>query len=136
MRNDEGDKIVAFDMLSPVGGLSWDPSRQGKAKLYAELSRFFFDKIGGTNDETHLYYKLRLAEEWHDLLGTPPRGTAQQKADWFRPVATTYSRYILPTGTEDALRGLQEDSAETGHQLQPLRPVSYTPLTLTTHREV
>ena len=48
------------------------PLNPGKANLYAELSRFFFDKIGGTNDETHLYYKLRLAEEWHDLLG-PPR---------------------------------------------------------------
>jgi len=35
MRNDEGERIVSFDMISPVGGVSWDPSRQGKAKIYA-----------------------------------------------------------------------------------------------------
>lgn len=103
------------------------PLNPGKANLYAELSRFFFDKIGGTNDETHLYYKLRLAEEWHDLLGAPPAGAAQQKADWFRPVAAAYSRYILPAGPGAALRELQGDSAETGSLLQQLRRLEIEP---------
>ncbi len=35
MRNDEGEKIVDFDIVSPVGGVSWDPGGQGKAKIYA-----------------------------------------------------------------------------------------------------
>lgn len=103
------------------------PLNPGKANLYAELSRFFFDKIGGTNDETHLYYKLRLAEEWHDLLGTPAPGSAGQKADWFRPVADAYSRYILPAAGRDALEELQESSEETKLLLRELRQLGIEP---------
>ena len=103
------------------------PLNPGKANLYAELSRFFFDKIGGTNDETHLYYKLRLAEEWHDLLGPPPAGNARQKADWFRPVADAYSRYILPADGREALEELQEDSEETKRLLRELRQLDIEP---------
>jgi len=35
MRNDIGEKIVGFDMVSPVGGISWDPTGRQLAKLYA-----------------------------------------------------------------------------------------------------
>ena len=35
MRNDVGEKIVGFDMVSPVGGISWDPTGKQLAKLYA-----------------------------------------------------------------------------------------------------
>ena len=103
------------------------PLNPGKANLYSELSRFFFDKIGGTNDETHLYYKLRLAEEWHDLLGAPPAGSARQKADWFRPIADAHSRYILPAGGSDPLEGLQKNSGETRRLLRELRELDIEP---------
>ncbi|MBJ95620.1 MAG: hypothetical protein CMP23_14245 [Rickettsiales bacterium] len=35
MRNDEGEKIVNFDAVSPVAGVAWDPTGQGQAKIYA-----------------------------------------------------------------------------------------------------
>ncbi|MEE2830073.1 MAG: carboxypeptidase regulatory-like domain-containing protein [Myxococcota bacterium] len=35
MRNDVGEKIVGFDMVSPVGGVSWDPTGRQIAKIYA-----------------------------------------------------------------------------------------------------
>ena len=35
MRNDVGEKIVGFDMFSPVGGIAWDPTGKQLAKLYA-----------------------------------------------------------------------------------------------------
>ena len=35
LQNDVGESIVAFDFLSPVGGISWDPANNGRAKIYA-----------------------------------------------------------------------------------------------------
>ncbi len=35
LRNDVGDRIVGFDAITPVGGVSVDPSGTGKAKIYA-----------------------------------------------------------------------------------------------------
>lgn len=40
--------------------------------LYKELSWYFLHKIGGFTDDAHNYYKMKLAEEWHGLLGEPP----------------------------------------------------------------
>jgi hypothetical protein len=34
MRNDVGERIVGFDAVTPVAGVSWDPTREEKAKLY------------------------------------------------------------------------------------------------------
>lgn len=34
MRNDEGERIVGFDSVTPVAGLTWDPSLEQKAKVY------------------------------------------------------------------------------------------------------
>ena len=35
LRNDVGDRIVGFDAITPVGGVSVDPSGRGIAKIYA-----------------------------------------------------------------------------------------------------
>ena len=35
LRNDVGDRIVGFDAITPVGGVSVDPSGTGRAKIYA-----------------------------------------------------------------------------------------------------
>lgn len=34
MRNDEGERIVGYDILTPVGGITFDPSRRQLSKLY------------------------------------------------------------------------------------------------------
>lgn len=103
------------------------PLNPGKANLYAELSRFFSDKIGGTNDEAHLYYKRQLAGKWHDLLGEPPAGSAQEKADWFRPVAEAYSSYIGSRGAKGALERLQENVKGTEILLREIRAMKIEP---------
>jgi hypothetical protein len=35
LKNDIGESIVAFDFVSPVGGISWDPANNQRAKIYA-----------------------------------------------------------------------------------------------------
>jgi hypothetical protein len=34
MRNDEGERIVGFDSVTPVGGVAWDPTLKQRAKIY------------------------------------------------------------------------------------------------------
>lgn len=40
--------------------------------LYRELAWIYSHKIGGSSDEAHLYYKVRLAVFMDELLGPPP----------------------------------------------------------------
>ena len=63
MRNDVGEKIVGFDMVSPVGGIAWDPTGKQLAKIYAgggiviDESRL---SIAGFLDKNGLGRKLYL----------------------------------------------------------------------------
>ncbi len=57
--------------------------------LHKELSFFFAHKLDGNSDDAHLYYKRRFAEEWHDLLGSPPQSWDDRTA-WMKVVADAH----------------------------------------------
>lgn len=54
--------------------------------LHKELAFFFAHKIEGYSDDAHLYYKNRLASEWHFLLGAPPDAIEDRLA-WIEEIA-------------------------------------------------
>lgn len=65
LRNDVGDSIVAFDFVSPVGGISWDPTNSQKAKIYLG-GGIVLDEgrlaVAGFLDKNGLGRKLYLGE--------------------------------------------------------------------------
>ena len=48
------------------------PANPNDMLLHKELAWIFIHKIQGYTDDANPYYKRRLAEEWHSLLGPPP----------------------------------------------------------------
>jgi len=50
-------------------GIPYNPKA---AYLYRELAWIYDHKIGQTSDEAHMYYKVQLAQQMQDVLGTPP----------------------------------------------------------------
>ncbi|MGE3166631.1 MAG: hypothetical protein AB7O52_17150 [Planctomycetota bacterium] len=56
--------------------------------LHRELCWLFTHKIGGDTDDSHYYYKDRLAREWEAVLGVPPDN---DRVAWFAPVAQAAS---------------------------------------------
>ncbi len=65
------------------------PLNPRNVQLYKELGYIFFHKVGGFMDDMHWYYKRRLAEEWHELLGAPIGSNDIQKVvePWRKIVA-------------------------------------------------
>jgi hypothetical protein len=65
LRNDEGERIVGFDFLSPVGGVAWDPTGKQILKIFAgggiviDESRL---AVSNFIDRNGLGYKLYLGE--------------------------------------------------------------------------
>ena len=72
------------------------PANPNDLLLHKELAWIFLHKIGGYMDDANVYYKRRLAAEWTEVLGQPPKPDALDRdrahatkkfADWLRPVA-------------------------------------------------
>ncbi len=59
-------------------GLTYNPT---EAEIYRELARFFQDKIGGTLDQNHRYYKEAWATKMVQILGrNPDLSTIQEQS--------------------------------------------------------
>ena len=97
--------------------------------LYKELAWIYLHKIGMFSDDFHNYYKAKLAEEWHFLLGEPafgdadafgPDGKVILRPDpkdpeklitqreyaaitEFRPIAYIYDKYVNHSNTPRAV---------------------------------
>ncbi len=64
------------------------PKNPNSPRVYKELGWIFSHKVGQISDDMHWYYKRKLAEEWHELLGAPTEGaTTQQAVDTVRRIA-------------------------------------------------
>ena len=71
LRNDVGESIVAFDFLSPVGGISWDPANNQRAKIYAGGGIVLDESrlgIAGFLDKNGLGRKLYLGPYYDNEL--------------------------------------------------------------------
>ncbi|MBI5722462.1 MAG: hypothetical protein HZA50_00775 [Planctomycetes bacterium] len=64
--------------------------------LFKELSWAYCQKIGGSSDDMHYFYKQRLAKEMQDLLGSPPSGSTADVIAAFGPVAQAQIDRNLP----------------------------------------
>ena len=68
------------------------PKNPNDVQLHRELAWIFNHKLQGFMDDANRYYKKELAQEWHMLLGEPPRLAAgyeeatQQMVDWLEEV--------------------------------------------------
>ena len=67
--------------------------------LHKELSFFFMHKLNGNSDDAHLYYKRKLAQRWHNILGEPPESW-NDRTLWIKEIADA------PRTTTDAIRTL------------------------------
>ena len=67
--------------------------------LHKELAFFFMHKLNGNSDDAHLYYKRKLAERWHNILGEPP-DSWNDRTLWMKEIADA------PRTTQDAIRQL------------------------------
>lgn len=65
-------------------GLDYNPRALA---LHKELAWIFFHKIGGFSDNSHWYYKRRLASEMQHLLAAPAYGSTEEAIAAFRPIA-------------------------------------------------
>jgi len=93
-------------------GIPYNPKA---IRLYRELSWIFAHKIGRYTDDKHWYYKLRMAEEWHGVLGSLADGlTAEQALANFKPIADASDRYVVfdrPTAkTAELIEQLESQS--------------------------
>src|SRR5690606_22534304 len=64
--------------------------------VHKELAWIFLHKIQGYTDDANPYYKVRLAHEWHEVLGPPPapdsddtsrQRVIEQYVNWLMPIA-------------------------------------------------
>ena len=97
-------------------GLAFNPRGM---ELYQDLAFIYFFKIGGYLDDSHVYYKQRLAKEMQDLLGSPPPGTTDEVVEAFRPIALAARQFLDKRpelrGAEDIQAGqLKALLADTG----------------------
>ena len=72
LRNDIGERIVGFDMVSPVGGVAWDPTGKQIAKLYAGGGMVIDESslgIASFLDKNGLGRKLYLGEYFDSSTG-------------------------------------------------------------------
>lgn len=72
-------------------GLAFNPRG---IELYQDLAFIYFFKIGGYLDDSHVYYKQRLAKDMQDLLGAPPAGSTDEVIEAFRPIALAAGRFL------------------------------------------
>ncbi|MEX1016253.1 MAG: hypothetical protein WDZ31_05860 [Phycisphaeraceae bacterium] len=71
------------------------PNNPTAIRLYRELGWIFFHKFGQYADDMHWYYKLELAREWQEVLGTPVQSASGEEAvAGFAPVADAADRYF------------------------------------------
>ncbi len=64
-------------------GLRYNPN---DVELHKELAFWFAHKIEGYSDDAHLYYKYKLCQEWHGLLGEPPAAW-DDRTGWIKRIA-------------------------------------------------
>jgi hypothetical protein len=79
--------------------------------LHKELAFFFMHKLNGNSDDAHLYYKRKIAERWHYLLGEPPVSWAD-RTEWIKEIA-------------DAPRTIQEAITKTPKVKQLLETLNH-----------
>lgn len=73
------------------------PNNPNDLLIHKELAWIFLHKIQGYTDDANPYYKVRLAHEWHEVLGPPPEPdpedlsrerVLEQYVQWLEPIAT------------------------------------------------
>ncbi len=87
------DWVSKGERMLRTRGIPYNPNA---VILYKELAWIWFHKIGGGTDDFNNYYKLRVAQEWEELLGPPPPGVDRQIVlSWFRPLRDAADRYFV-----------------------------------------
>ena len=109
--------------------------------LHKELAFFFMHKLNGNSDDAHLYYKRKIAERWHYLLGEPPASWKDRTA-WIKEIAdapnSIKSAENKTPKVKELLETLEQNFSEfsdSAHNLSPeilLNQVSQL-VTITTH---
>jgi len=106
-------------------GIPANPKATG---LYRQLAWTYLFKIGGFTDDMHWYYKRKLAEHWHELLGAPPAGDPAQTLEWFKPISEMDRQFFrtdaLPIEVHDRLGDLVVEYRETELE-EPLESLRY-----------
>lgn len=88
------------------GGIDANPN---SVRLYQQLAWIYHHKVGMFQDNFNWYYKRKLAEEWHALLGEPPK-EKEEYLEWFSEIVNAPTqRQDLPEGSRRLLDWLEEN---------------------------
>jgi hypothetical protein len=102
------------------------PQNPTSVLLHKELAWIYLNKIGGYTDEMHLYYKQRLAADWHAILGAPPEQGPESVVAAFEPIAQAYDDYLNDAEPGRDLRlELERQAASTRSYARELREMGY-----------
>jgi hypothetical protein len=110
-------------------GIVYNPSN---IAIYRQLGWTFFHKIGQRSDDMNHYYKIKLAEEWQELLGNPTEGATKELAlERFGPIADAADLYfgqtVETTDVRDPLTYMYEVDPPTRALVARLREIGYEP---------
>jgi len=93
--------------------------------LHKELAFFFMHKLNGNSDDAHLYYKRKIAERWHYLLGEPPASWKDRTA-WIKDIAdapnTIKAAENKTPRVKELLETLERDFSEFSDNTDTLSP--------------
>ncbi|MFG0283011.1 MAG: hypothetical protein ACF8R7_01190 [Phycisphaerales bacterium JB039] len=91
------------------------PNNPNDLLVHKELAWIFLHKIQGYTDDANPYYKIRLAHEWHEVLGPPPEPdpedlsrerAVEQYVQWLEPIAASPETLLTLRAQDPAVDGL------------------------------
>ncbi len=117
------DWVSKGERMLRTRGIPYNPKA---VLLYKELAWIWFHKIGGNTDDFHNYYKYKVAEQWDELLGSPPIGApAPVVLAWFEPVRNAADEYFVFDRPSyrmvEKLDALEAAAPEWAGAIEPLR---------------
>ena len=110
-------------------GIVYNPNN---IAIYRQLGWTFFHKIGQRADDMNQYYKIKLAQEWQELLEAPTEGaTKEQALEKFKPIADAAKTYFAKdpgqNAPRDPLTRLYENAPGTRQVVSRLRQIGFEP---------
>jgi hypothetical protein len=103
------------------------PANPGAMLLYKELGWIYTHKINGYTDDSNQFYKRKVAEEWTNVLGTPPRSASgispreevvEAFAQWLQSIADAPDLLSQVVDQEPSVQALV-DELESRLGLEP-----------------
>ncbi len=105
-------------------GIVYNPNN---VAIYRQLAWTYFHKVGQRADDMNLYYKIKHAEQWQEMLGASTEGaTHEQAVVGFKPIVLAADQYFAfdrPTlqirdGVLEIIDAIRDHQPDEAHDLE------------------